>query len=505
MKSFAIPFSAAFLFLPALSLAASVKLMSAKRYPSTRRPASEVTAAETAPKPPVEANPGGLYSVEQFVTAERQAYEKSSARIILSRSEKEADLQNVIAKVQDPWAVSNVSTGTRTPDFGKPDVYENKTILQYTRKEGYSFSAYAGVADAANRDADPTRSWQTYGASVGYEFLKTNRSFQESIKLTELAGKIAKLNAEIGYLGQVSSVNDAALSLFTQHCRLRDTQRLESLMVQTMKIAEAQLASRSIDIQDYLRMNDLYLSFQRSIQSAQSNIADSENGFAAYSEENFDIARALPSKQLDCDKILQDSAALVAPAREDVNELIHLHPSMVSLSVRREEGKKNLDVYDISRLPSLQASLGADRYNPGMGQDAYTNSYISLTFSYSFSGDSYKYNKIEYVKKVGDVDYLEKQTAAQLRGQITQLYDSMANEANLASIAKKSLENSARNLQVTRTRQDIGAINAEAAYSAYSSYSASIQAMRDLWLGYKVSQFRLAEIKNSIERTRRVK
>ena len=443
--------------------------------------------------------------VEDFLEKERAAFENSNARQVLARAAKEADLQLRINQSQDPWSITNNTTTSKTDQSSSTQMYGNKTTLAYSLKEGFGFQTYFDKQDSSNHAASPSTSWNTYGASASYEFMKTGKGYQESISIADLQAKITKIGVENSYLSQLSNTIDQSINLYVQHCKLRDTQMMESMMMQTVKIAEVQLASKAIDIQDYLRINDLYLSFQRSIQSALIGIVSSEQTFAAISDESAVIAKSLTGKNLECEKINQESQNLIAPKRDNIDELINQHPQMISLDLQRDQAKRNLSSYQISRLPAIQGSAGLDKYNPDSPYTSYDNMSVGLNVIYNFGSDDYKYNRLLYSKRVGDIDFTAKATYAQLMGQITQLYETMANQANFAKIAKLSLDNSEKLLKVTQTRQAVGVINSDGIYSAYSNFSASIQALRDLWASYKTSELHLVEIKKSIERTKKLK
>lgn len=275
-------------------------------------------------------------------------------------------------------------------------------------------------------------------------------------------------------------------------------------MQQTMNVAEIQLAANTIGMQDYLRINDLFLSFQKGTETIHKQIFDVENYFQSIDNDLSSFVKSLAQKNLYCQDIINKAFQNENNNSLKVDYLIHQHPKIMSLDLQKESLKKINLLYKASRWPSLNIYTELDNYAYRNSTGTINNAQAGFVISYNFHGESFDAQTTFYNRKIQLLDLQKKQSIADTTYELTQAHDSMMTQLKLYPLIKKSIDNASEMVKIIQTQQAVGMINADAIYSAYSNYSNALESAKDIWLVYKIAELKLNNIKQINDKVKNI-
>ncbi len=458
-------------------------------------------SVEAKPTPPGVVGEEVL-SLASFMASQDKNFEESETSNLLNRKTKLAEINEKAAVAYDPWSLSDTVTVRSGQNYDRADRLQNRGQIKYQSPKGTSAEAYFEIAEPIGGSNYFGRSTDSVGLSLGYEFNKSARAYDITKRSALNQKMLSKLELVGSYYDQKENYMVNSLILYVQHCKLRDKQTLESLVKQTLMLAEVRLASKSIDVQDYIRITDLALSYQREIQTLLDGIYQSERSLFSITPEIMIHLKSIEIKKLDCERILEEAQNLALPPEVKSDEWVSFNASILALQRRIELAALSLRSQLNTIRPSLQWIAGVDARELRVASDRQENLYVGFKFDYNIPEKQAENKIIALEREVQNLSSQKKISEDSLRSKIIQLVDSMRSVHNFSSIAKKAYQNNIKGLKVTQTRQEIGMINANDVFAAYSNLSSSISALRDLWQNYRVSKIRLEMMENNYKRSK---
>jgi hypothetical protein len=438
----------------------------------------------------------GNLSLSDFLRSQESFFEQSDSRALLKRKNNSAEISEKLEVNFDPWKVSNTTRTGTANYYDKFNSLQNTTTLKYETPQGLSAESFAKITEPIGSSSSLSSS-DSVGASVNYEFNKTPKQYEYTETIAKTQKLATKLEIQGSYIDQLENFILNSISLYVQHCKLADKKNLEELVLQTLKIADAQLAAKSIDVQDHLRIKDLYLSFQREIQALEDAILQSERSLTSISANSAEYLKDMHSKNIDCETMLTEGKSIKAPDNRQNDLLIKQNSSIAVMRRKIDLARLQELAYKNRSKASLQWTAGIDVAGIRIPSQRTENLFIGLNYSYEIPEKLNKLKRLNLGREVQDLTIQMKLNEDSLRSKILQLSQSIKSLAGISEIVKQTHQNSLKSLQVLKIRQDLGIINANNVYSAYSNYASSLSAIRDLWQNYKTSILKLENLEKN--------
>jgi hypothetical protein len=277
-------------------------------------------------------------------------------------------------------------------------------------------------------------------------------------------------------------------------CKKRDVEMMLRLATETMRVAEVQQAAKTISMGDLLRIKETILRLQQNQSANDHSIQTAILQFGQISPRAEAYAKSLESIPINCEVSLEDAEKLKLPDKNQLQEIISLHPNLKSLEIKNNVSQKSLESYSAKRRPVFSINTGADQFNSRSPADPYQHLYVGLNFSYRFKGDEDKYQKIALQQQITDLSIARAQTLMDLTSFINQLYEQMKFQVSQIPLVRQISENSSQMVKILEARQQISQVDASAIESVFNAYTQSVGSQRELVTELASVELKISEI-----------
>jgi hypothetical protein len=423
--------------------------------------------------------------------------EKSLKRIVQVRAANSANIRTLLKKAEDRWSVNTVTKASGylfSPNYNEQSLISK---LQYVTKSGFQFDASVDLYEPSQWGRVSGRNSPfNYGLAVSQDLIQFfgKSNFQREVEIDEMEARDRVVTSNAEYLQEILKLIDLSHSYFLKICKKRDVEMMLRLATETMRVAEVQQAAKTISMGDLLRIKETILRLQQNQSANDHSIQTAILQFGQISPRAEAYAKSLESIPINCEVSLEDAEKLKLPDKNQLQEIISLHPNLKSLEIKNNVSQKSLESYSAKRRPVFSINTGADQFNSRSPADPYQHLYVGLNFSYRFKGDEDKYQKIALQQQITDLSIARAQTLMDLTSFINQLYEQMKFQVSQIPLVRQISENSSQMVKILEARQQISQVDASAIESVFNAYTQSVGSQRELVTELASVELKISEI-----------
>ncbi len=426
--------------------------------------------------------------------------EAGERKEVLQSSGRYNDLRYQSTLYESPWTLNtDINTYASTDRAMAKSIpgMINVTFLNRNGLEFKSETSFFQPIAPSDTSVVPIQGQFTIGKDISKGGSRSPLNIRADIERSE--ARSSYFDAESNYLSEIQKKQVYIVQYFNLLCRLQDLDAVGIILAEILHAAEVKLQSKSMSLPDYLLLKNVQNQLEQQRQEYIEDQGDVEARFSDVGTKAIWVARSLLRQKAKCQDPLEIKLEKNDPNRIN-DEFVRSLPAIQSFEFRKEAQKKNIELLRKEMKWSLVPYLGLGFYSDNPSNYNRGQGIIGFRFSYNFAGENKNLEIRSAAERSHLLDEMELQTILDFNRDLKLLYRTMAHAAESIEVAKKTIIDSKKLIEVIRVQLKIGLIDLTVTTQAYRTYLEALNVARSAWEKSLIARLEIAQLEKSKSR-----